>query len=125
MPLSRTLGAMSDVAGQAVAFQIGPKGRSVLPVSIRRAAGFVEGTEVVAVVLGEGRVLLETVDAVRQRVWAGAPDPAAADDSTTDVRRMREDDVAVSDAAAVRRSASPESGGSDDRGAALLARLGL
>lgn len=117
--------SMSDAVGHAFAFNIGPKGRSVLPAAVRRAAHFEEGTQVVAIALGEGRVLLETVDAVRQRVWDGAP--AATDgssDAAADVRRMREDDIAISDAAAARRSATPSDGG-EDRGAALLAKLGL
>ena len=115
---------MTDVAGQAVAFQIGPKGRSVLPVAVRRAAGFEEGSDVVAVALGKGRVLLETVDAVRERVWAGAPDQDTSVDSVADVRRMRQEDTAISDKAAARR-ASAGSSASDERGAALLSRLGL
>mgnify|MGYP003565212611 FL=1 len=119
-----TVVPMTDVAGHAVAFQIGPKGRSVLPVAVRRAAGLEEGSDVVAIALGKGRVLLETVDAVRERVWAGAPEPDTSVDSVADVRRMRQDDTAISDKAAVRRS-SAGSSASDERGAALLSRLGL
>ena len=121
-----TLVGMTEATGHAVAFTIGPKGRSVLPVAIRRAAHFEEGTEVVAIALGEGRVLLETVEAVRQRVWAGAPDPEVGRaEATADVRRMRDEDVAVSDGAAARRSAPLTSDHAEDRGAALLAKLGL
>lgn len=115
---------MTDDAGHAVAFQIGPKGRFVLPVAVRRAAGLEEGSDVVAIALGKGRVLLETGEAVRERVWAGAPDPDATADSVADVRRMRQQDTAISDKAAVRRSVA-DSGTSDERGAALLSRLGL
>ena len=121
---SGTVAPMTDGAGQAVAFQIGPKGRSVLPVAVRRAAGFEEGSDVVAVALGKGRVLLETVDAVRERVWAGAPDQDTSVDSVADVRQMRQEDTAISDKAAARRS-SAGSSASDERGAALLSRLGL
>ena len=120
---------MMDVAGRAVAFQIGPKGRSVLPVAVRRAAGLEEGSDVVAIALGKGRVLLETVDAVRERVWAGAPHPDTSADSVADVRKMRQEDTAISDKAAVRRSVAnsgtSDSHTSDERGAALLSRLGL
>lgn len=122
---------MSDVAGHAVVFQIGPKGRSVLPVAVRRASGLEEGSEVVATSLGKGRVLLETVEAVRERVWAGAPDPDASVDSVADVRRMRREDIAISDEAAARRSvagsSTPDESSStpDENGAALLSRLGL
>ncbi len=116
---------MSDVLGHAVAFNIGPKGRSVLPAVVRRAAQMEEGTEVVAIALGKGRLLLETVDAVRERVWAGAPDPEAANDATVEVRRMRDVDTAISDAAAARHSSEQASASAEDRGAALLAKLGL
>lgn len=117
---------MTDVLGHAFAFNIGPKGRSVLPAAVRRAAHLEEGTQVVAIALGEGRVLLETVDSVRQRVWDGAPSSQGeVGDATADVRRLRQEDIAVSDAAAARRSAAPAGGGSEDRAAALLAKLGL
>lgn len=118
--------AMTEELRHAVAFTIGPKGRSVLPAAIRRAAHLEEGTEVVAIALGEGRVLLETVDAVRRRVWAGAPDPEVGGaEATADARRMRDEDVAVSDAAASRRGAPRTSDRAEDHGAALLAKLGL
>ena len=115
---------MTDIAGHAVAFQIGPKGRFVLPVAVRRAACFEEGSDVVAVALGKGRVLLETVDAVRERVWAGAPDHDTSVDSVADVRRTRQEDITISGKAAARRS-SADFSASDERGAALLSRLGL
>lgn len=124
-PTGKMVG-MTEAIGHAVAFTIGPKGRSVLPVAVRRAAHLEEGTEVVAIALGEGRVLLETVDAVRQRVWAGAPDAeVGGPEATDDVRRMRREDVVVSDAAAARRSAPRTSDRAENRGAALLAKLGL
>lgn len=112
-------------SAHAFSFNIGPKGRSVIPASVRREAGFAEGDEVVAIALGHGRVLLETAAAVRQRVWDAAPQGAAGNVSE-DVRRMRLDDVAVSDAAAARRTGD-EVGDEQSaaRGAALLAKLGL
>ena len=79
----------------ASAFQIGPKGRVVIPVATRRAANLAEGDEVVAIALGEGRVLIQTVDAVRQRVWRAAP--TAAPNPTKDVRQMRLEDNAVAE----------------------------
>jgi bifunctional DNA-binding transcriptional regulator/antitoxin component of YhaV-PrlF toxin-antitoxin module len=115
---------MSDAPGIAVAFHLGPKGRSVLPVAVRRAAGLEEGTELVATALGDGRVLLETVDAVRQRVWAGAPALESEPDAAADVRRMRQEDIAVSDAAASRR-ATHRATSTADPGATLLSKLGL
>ena len=107
-------------------FRVGAKGRVVLPAAVRRAANITEGAEVVARPEGEGRVVIETVDSIRKRVWAAAPD-ASGLNATTDVRVMRDDDNRVSDAALTRRAAAH--GGSETEsaaaGAALLARLGL
>lgn len=64
------------------------------------------------------------VEAVREKVWAFAPDPDASFDSVADVRRMRQEDTALSDEAAARRSATVSST-LDESGAALLSRLGL
>ena len=106
-------------------FRVGAKGRVVLPAAVRRAANITEGAEVVARPEGEGRVVIETVDSIRQRVWAAAPD-ASGLDTTADVRVMRDDDNRVSDAALARRAANGASEtGSTATGAALLARLGL
>lgn len=117
--------AMSDVLPEVSAsFQVGPKGRAVIPVGVRRLAGIGEGAQLYAVVLGEGRVLIETLDAVRQRVWDGAGQQDALPAAADDVRQARLEDVAVSDEAAARRSATGDSE-SDARGAALLAELGL
>lgn len=101
-------------------FAIGPKGRVVLPVAVRRAAGMDEGAEVVATVDGEGRVVLETVAAVRARVWSAAPDIQY--DAVADVRLMRDADEAAARAASTRRSTSRSSG---DAGRDLLDHLGL
>lgn len=101
-------------------FAIGPKGRLVLPVAVRRAAGMDEGAEVVATVDGEGRVVLETVASVRARVWSAAPDISfhAGDD----VRQLRAEDAAEADAASTRRRTATAS---PDAGRALLDHLGL
>lgn len=106
-------------------FRVGEKGRVVLPAAVRRAAGILEGAEVVARTDGEGRIVIETVESIKRRVRGFAPEPSGAD-STEDVRRMREQDVAESDAAATRRSrpACSEQE-SQAAGASLLARLGL
>ena len=107
----------------ASAFQIGPKGRVVIPVATRRAANLAEGDEVVAIALGEGRVLIQTVDAVRQRVWRAAP--TAAPNPTKDVRQMRLEDNAVADVASARRRATGSAEEGRARDEALLAELGL
>ena len=49
------------------------------------------------------------MDAARERVWAGAPDPDSSVDPVTDVRRMRKKDIAISDEAAARRRAATPS----------------
>jgi AbrB family looped-hinge helix DNA binding protein len=54
---------MSDTNGVAV----GPKGRVVIPVEIRRQLGLEEGSRLVAMVEGEG-VLLLPRDAVKRRL---------------------------------------------------------
>jgi AbrB family looped-hinge helix DNA binding protein len=54
---------------------VGPKGRVVIPVEIRRRLGLEEGSELVAVVEGEGVLLLPRA-AVKRRLrglFAGAP----------------------------------------------------
>ncbi len=105
--------------------RVGAKGRVVLPAAVRRAANITEGAEVVARPAGEGRVVIETVDSIRERVWGAAPD-ATGLDTTTDVRAMRDDDNHVSDAAFARRA--PNLGTETESaaaGAALLDRLGL
>ncbi len=107
----------------SAAFHLGPKGRIVLPVAVRRAARIPDGAEVVAHADGEGRIVVETIDAIRQRVWGGAPAPAGLD-ATADVRRMREEDAKIADAAAAVRSQAGKSANSNS-GAALLAHLGL
>ena len=106
-------------------FHVGAKGRVVLPAAVRRAANIVEDDQVVARPEGEGRIVIETVHSIRQRVWGAAPD-ASGLDTTTEVRAMRQQDNSVSDAAFARRG--PAGGSETDSaaaGAALLARLGL
>jgi looped-hinge helix DNA binding domain, AbrB family len=111
-------------------FHVGAKGRVVLPAAVRRAARIAEGDQVVARPEGEGRVVIETVRSIRERVWGAAPDPSGLD-STTEVRAMRAEDNNVSDQAFARRSAAGGTeadrteGESAAAGAALLARLGL
>jgi len=49
------------------ALSVGPKGRVVIPVEIRRQLGLQEGSQLVALVEGDG-VLLLPRDAVKQRL---------------------------------------------------------
>ncbi|MEI6622199.1 MAG: AbrB/MazE/SpoVT family DNA-binding domain-containing protein [Actinomycetes bacterium] len=103
---------------------IGAKGRIVLPADVRKAAGFTEGTEVIAHTEGYGRVVVETSDAIRDRIWAASP-PQTSIDATADIRAAREEDVRVSDQAAAHRCGERSNADSDARGEALLKHLGL
>jgi bifunctional DNA-binding transcriptional regulator/antitoxin component of YhaV-PrlF toxin-antitoxin module len=49
------------------------KGRTVLPVGLQRACGFSAGMELVAHQIGVGRFVVETHDAVLERIWSGIP----------------------------------------------------
>lgn len=116
---------MALPAGAVTAsFQLGDKGRVVLPAAVRRAAHIPDGATVVAHAAGEGRIVIETVDAIRARVWGAAPEPSDLD-ATADVRAMREEDSQIADASAERRSAAAADPGEGDAGARLLAHLGL
>jgi bifunctional DNA-binding transcriptional regulator/antitoxin component of YhaV-PrlF toxin-antitoxin module len=103
--------------------RLGAKGRVVLPAAIREAAHLADDEVLLARVDGDGRVILETAAAVRQRIWDAAPVPSGLD-TIADVRAMRDDDARLSDEHAVARNAA----GNEDSeavGAALLAHLGL
>lgn len=109
----------------SASFHIGVKGRVMLPAAVRRAAHLEEGAEVVARPDGEGRVVIETVASIRERVWNAAPAPTGLD-TAADVRLQRDEDSALSQSNLERRSR--ELGSEQDSaeaGAALLAHLGL
>ena len=102
--------------------RLGEKGRIVVPAEVRRAAGLTADSEVVIRAEGEGRVVIETADAARKRVWAAAPSPGA--DATADVRAMREEDTRISDGNAAARAHSA-TGTEEEAGQQLLEALGL
>ncbi|MCL2850519.1 MAG: hypothetical protein FWE61_10835 [Micrococcales bacterium] len=102
-------------------FQLDAKGRTVVPASIRLAAGFQAGEPLVMRVLGPGSVAIESREALRDRVWAAAPGGAPVD-TTADVRELRDEDSAIAEAAAVSRSQHRTS---QTAGADLLRALGL
>lgn len=111
----------------SASFQLGAKGRAVLPAAVRRAAHIPEGAIVIAHSEGVGRIVIETTDAIRARVWRAAPESTGVD-ATVNVRAMRDEDVRRSDEAADRRSAAAAGttdAASDEAGARLLAHLGL
>ncbi len=49
------------------------KGRTVLPVALQRECGFGPGVDLFARPLGAGRFVVETADAVLDRIWEGLP----------------------------------------------------
>lgn len=49
------------------------KGRTVLPAGLQRACGFAPGAQLVARPLGKGRFVVESTDAVLDRIWSGLP----------------------------------------------------
>lgn len=126
MTLVALIGMMGCMTSNgASTFHLGPKGRVVLPAAVRRAAGIPDGAQVVAQAIGPGRMVIETIDAVRNRVWSASSDPDGVD-SSTDVRALRSEDIATSDRAAQARSRVEEdTAESDAVGLSLLAHLGL
>ena len=125
VPPQWTLVPMASPTGAVTAsFQLGDKGRVVLPAAVRRAARIPDGATVIAHAAGEGRIVIETADAIRARVWGAAPEPCDLD-AVADVRALRHEDNQIADAAAERRSAAPVGSGGGDAGARLLAHLGL
>jgi AbrB family looped-hinge helix DNA binding protein len=57
--------AMEDMRSH-VRLRIGAQGRVVLPADLRAALGFVEGSTVVAYLEGEGRLVIESPEAIRR-----------------------------------------------------------
>ncbi len=109
----------------SASFRVGLKGRVVLPAAVRRAAHLEEGAEVIARPDGEGRVVIETVASIRERIWNAAPEPTGVD-TAADVRELRDEDESLSTANMARQARAL--GSEEDSaaaGAALLAHLGL
>lgn len=106
--------------------EVGAKGRLVIPAQVRAEAGVEPGQAVVVWADGVGRIVIETLDAVQARVWAGAPASEQGADAVRDVRRTRADDAQTSDEAASQRArgAASERDQPDEAGIALLAALG-
>lgn len=109
----------------SAAFHIDTKGRVVLPAAVRRAAHLEEGAQVVARADGEGRVVIETIASVRERIWNAAPRPTGVD-TVVDVRELRDADETLS-ASNMARQARDLGSEQDSAaaGAALLTHLGL
>lgn len=103
-----------------VKIKVGPKSRVVLPAGLRRAAGIEEGSELVGYVDAYGRLVLETAESARDRVWAAAP--KIEGDSIAEVRAQRVFDVTL-EAAKLERQAKTRR--DEDAGERLLGELGL
>jgi bifunctional DNA-binding transcriptional regulator/antitoxin component of YhaV-PrlF toxin-antitoxin module len=98
-------------------FEVKEKGRAVLPAGLRSECGFDVGVRVVAYAVGPGRAILETTDAVIERIWSGAP--AHTTDGVEELKRWRAEQASALSAA------EPEYDGDADAGERLLEVLGL
>jgi bifunctional DNA-binding transcriptional regulator/antitoxin component of YhaV-PrlF toxin-antitoxin module len=105
------------------AFNLGAQGRFVLPVAVHRAANLSEGAILVARAEGEGRIVVETREAITKRVWANAPRPRGLN-TITDVRAMGSEDNEISQMNHTRRSRATAEKAADEAGALLLKHLG-
>ena len=97
---SEILDDVSQSSGRS--FAVGPKGRVVLPASVRRAAGIAEGVELVAWADGDGRIVLETVAALKSRIWGAMP-AANEREAEEDRRQRHEREIAVEESTRARR----------------------
>ncbi|MFI6276870.1 AbrB/MazE/SpoVT family DNA-binding domain-containing protein [Streptomyces sp. NPDC050988] len=72
--------------------KVGPRGRVTVPVALQRAAGLAEGDEVIIRVVSPGVVIVETPQAIKDRIRAGNPATAEPDsyDAAADVRALRD-----------------------------------
>lgn len=100
---------------------VGPKGRVLIPAEVRNAAHLDEGVELMVHAEASGRVVIETRESVRQRVWEAAAGRGENFPPESDVR-AGENSIADRNAAA--RSAGPFPH-AETNGAALLAFLGV
>lgn len=102
---------------------VGQKGRIVLPANVRKAAHLSEGEQVIAHADGEGRIIVETVAAIRAKIWADAPEPTGLD-ATEYTREIRNVDNRLAEEADARRSQFRDEAAVEEAGEALLRTLG-
>ncbi|WP_055531927.1 AbrB/MazE/SpoVT family DNA-binding domain-containing protein [Streptomyces graminilatus] len=71
--------------------KVGPRGRVTVPVALQRAVGLTEGAEVILRALRPGVVIVETPQAVKDRIRAGIPPTAETEafDAVGDIRTLR------------------------------------
>lgn len=98
-------------------FEVKEKGRAVLPVGLRNECGFDVGVRVIAHAVGPGRAILETADAVIDRIWSGVPGHST--DGVEELKRWR------AEQATALSGAEPEPDGVTGAGERLLEALGL
>lgn len=105
-------------------FEVKDKGRVVLPAALRSKWGFDVGSQLVARPLGPGQIVVETTDAVLERIWSGLPSDDA--DAVADLRATRDAQAALLEARAAEPYVAPAiEDASARRAATLLAALGL
>lgn len=97
-------------------FEVKAKGRVVLPAGLRTVCGFEPGTRVTARPIGRGQAILETAEAVLERIRSYGPDRQT--DGVEDLRQWRDAEA---------RAGRPESSSEDpdETGAATLEALGI
>lgn len=99
------------------------KGRTVLPIGLQRACGFTPGSTLVARPMGNGRFVVETREAVLERIWSANPQSTPTD-GVAELAQWRQ----VADAQRWERLASPDLPSeeiSSERANQLLRELGL
>jgi AbrB family looped-hinge helix DNA binding protein len=73
-----------------VGIRVGAQGRVVLPAELRAALGFVEGSILVASIEGEGRLVIESPEAIQRALlqeWSGAASDVSLVDELRAERR--------------------------------------
>ena len=108
-------------------FEIKDKGRVVLPGGLRDICGFSVGTRLVARPLGKGQAIIETTDAVLERIWAGVPEQHAGS-AVEALKQMRTGDAALQHETLNKRqnmADTAQTEKSERRSSLLLTELGL
>jgi AbrB family looped-hinge helix DNA binding protein len=99
---------MEDIQRHA-RLRVGAQGRVVLPAGLRSALGFEEGTTVVAYIEGEGRLVIESPEAIQRALlaeWSGVAGERSLVDELLAERRaaaVREAEEVEADLAGHRR----------------------
>ncbi len=72
--------------------KVGPRGRVTVPVAVQRAVGLTEGDEVIIRAVSPGVVVVETPQAIKDRIRAGIPATAETEnfDAVADIRALRD-----------------------------------